>query len=154
MVGQLQVPLHGTLVFFDVESLPDRNFYYLIGVRVEAGEHSTTYSFWANSSSDEQKIWNEFVAVLSAVENPILIHYGSFETKFLKTMCARYGSPAEGSTAAEAIASSLNLLSLIFARVLHLVMLLIAYRVHRNSGIFGTYGHEQLNHSCGIYRVS
>lgn len=117
VVGQLQVPPHGTLVFFDVESLPDRNFYYLIGIRIEAGGHSTTYSFWANSSSDERKIWNEFVAVLSAVENPILIHYGSFETKFLKTMCARYGSPAEGSTAAEAIASSLNLLSLIFARV-------------------------------------
>jgi hypothetical protein len=32
-------------------------------------------------------------------------------------MCARYGSPPEGSIAAEAIASSLNLLSLIFARV-------------------------------------
>jgi predicted RecB family nuclease len=93
VVGQVQVPPHGTLVFFDVESLPDRNFYYLIGIRIEAGGHSTTYSFWANSSSDERKIWNEFVAVLSAVENPILIHYGSFETKFLKTMCARYGSP-------------------------------------------------------------
>jgi hypothetical protein len=111
VVGQLQVPLQGTLVFFDVESLPDRNFYYLIGVRIEAEGHSTTHSFWANSSSDEPKIWNDFLAVLSAVENPILIHYGSFETKFLRTMCARYGSPPEGSIAAEAIASSLNLLS-------------------------------------------
>ena len=118
VVGHLQVPPHGTLVFFDVESLPDRNFYYLIGVRIETGGgHFTTYSFWANSSSDERKIWNQFVAVLSDFENPILIHYGSFETKFLKTMCARYGSPPEGSTAAEAIASSLNLLSLIFAKV-------------------------------------
>jgi predicted RecB family nuclease len=117
LVGQLPVPSHGTLVFFDVESLPDRNFYYLIGVRIEAGGRYTTHSFWANSSSDEHKIWNEFIAVLSAVENPFLIHYGSFETKFLKTMCARYGSPAEGSTAAKAITSPLNLLSLIFARV-------------------------------------
>ena len=117
VVGQLQVPVHGTLVFFDVESLPDRDFYYLIGVRIEAGGHSTVHSFWANSSSDERTIWNDFLAVLSAVENPILIHYGSFETKFLKKMCARYGSPPEGSIAAGAIASSLNLLSLIFARV-------------------------------------
>ena len=117
VVGQLQVPAHGTFVFFDVESLPDRDFYYLIGVRIEAGENSTAHSFWANSSSDERTIWNDFLTVLSAVENPILIHYGSFETKFLKKMCARYGSPLEGSIAAEAIASSLNLLSLMFARV-------------------------------------
>jgi predicted RecB family nuclease len=117
VVGKLRVPVHGTLVFFDVESLPDRDFYYLIGVRTEAEGHSAIHSFWANSSSDERIIWNDFLAVLSAVENPILIHYGSFETKFLRKMCARHGSPPEGSIAAGAIASSLNLLSLIFAKV-------------------------------------
>ena len=33
------------------------------------------------------------------------------------------------------------------------VMPLIAYRVRRNSGIIGYYGHEQPNHGRGFYRV-
>ena len=104
-------------IFFDVESLPDRDFYYLVGMRIEVDGRPTHYSFWANSLSDERTIWTDFLAVVSAVEKPVLIHYGSFETKFLKKMCDRYGSPPEGSIAAVAIASSLNLLSPIFATV-------------------------------------
>ena len=117
VIGKLQLRIHGTPVFFDVESLPDRDFYYLIGVRIEAEERSTVHSLWANSLSDERTIWTDFLAVVSAVEKPILVHYGSFEAKFLKKMCERYGSPPDGSIAAEAIASPLNLLSLIFATV-------------------------------------
>ncbi len=117
LVGQLQLTVDGTPVFFDVESLPDRDFYYLIGVRIEVNGHYTFHSFWANSLSDERMIWNEFLAVLSAIDRPVLIHYGSFEAKFLKKMCARHGSPPDGSIAAGAIASPLNLLSCIFARV-------------------------------------
>ena len=117
MVGKLRLPIHGTPIFFDVESLPDRDFYYLVGIRIEVDGHPTHHSFWANSPSDERTIWAEFLAVVSAVEKPILIHYGSFETKFLKKMCDRYGSPPDGSIAAGAIASSLNLLSPMFATV-------------------------------------
>ena len=86
-------------------------------MRIEVDGRPTHYSFWANSLSDERTIWTDFLAVVSAVEKPVLIHYGSFETKFLKKMCDRYGSPPEGSIAAVAIASSLNLLSPIFATV-------------------------------------
>ena len=117
IVGKLRLPIHGTAIFFDVESLPDRDFYYLVGIRIEVDGRPTHYSFWANSLSDERTIWTDFLAVVSAVEKPVLIHYGSFETKFLKKMCDRYGSPPEGSIAAVAIASSLNLLSPIFATV-------------------------------------
>jgi predicted RecB family nuclease len=117
VVGQFQLPAHGTPIFFDVESLPDCDFYYLIGVHIETDGRSETHSFWANSLSDERTIWGDFLELLSTVEKPILIHYGSFETKFLKKMLARYGSPPKGSSAAEAIASPFNLLSAIFARV-------------------------------------
>jgi predicted RecB family nuclease len=117
MVGKLRLRIHGTPIFFDVESLPDRDFYYLVGIRIEVDGHPTHHSFWANSLSDERTIWAEFLAVVSAVEKPVLIHYGSFETKFLKKMCDRYGSPPDGSIAAGAIASSLNLLSPMFATV-------------------------------------
>jgi transposase-like protein len=51
------------------------------------------------------------------LDRPILIHYGSLETTFLKRMCTRYGDPPEGSSAARAVTSSVNLLSVIFAQV-------------------------------------
>ena len=47
----------------------------------------------------------------------MLIHYGSYETTFLKRMCDRHGGPLEGSAVAKAIESAVNLLSVIFAQV-------------------------------------
>jgi predicted RecB family nuclease len=51
-VGIPDLKLNGTLVFMDVEGLPDRNFYYLIGIRLQAAEGSVQHSFWAASHVD------------------------------------------------------------------------------------------------------
>jgi hypothetical protein len=40
----------------DVEGLPDRDFYYLIGVRVRGGESVRQHSLWANDLTEEKKI--------------------------------------------------------------------------------------------------
>jgi predicted RecB family nuclease len=117
VTGSPSVQVRGTPVFFDVESIPDRDFYYLIGVRIEATDGLTVHSFWANSIEEERTIWIDFLAFISTLEMPTLVHYGSFEAKFLKTMCFRYGPPPSGSSVAEAIATPLNLLSAIFAVV-------------------------------------
>src|SRR5262249_22248872 len=97
--------------------LPDRDSYYLIGVRLETTHGFMQHSLWANSTDEEKRIWNDFLEVVSAVENPVLIHYGAYETTFLKRMCERYGSPPMASVAARALASPVNLLSFIFASV-------------------------------------
>jgi hypothetical protein len=89
----------------------------LVGARIGVGGNSTMHSFWANSPSDERAMWTSFLHALSGVEKPTLVHYGSFEAKFLRKMCARYGPPPPGSNSADAIAAPLNLLSLIFAKV-------------------------------------
>ena len=47
----------------------------------------------------------------------MLIHYGSYETAFLRRMGERHGKPPEGSAAAKAIKAAVNLLSVIFAQV-------------------------------------
>jgi hypothetical protein len=44
-VGIPDLKLNGTLVFMDVEGLPDRNSYYLIGIRLQAAEGSVQHSF-------------------------------------------------------------------------------------------------------------
>jgi hypothetical protein len=101
----------------DVEALPDRGFYYLIGMRIKAGDAVVQHSLWADSPSDEGSIWREFLSKLTEIENPVLIHYGSFESAFLKRMGKKHGGPPDASSAAKAIESSVNLLSIIFAQI-------------------------------------
>ena len=51
------------------------------------------------------------------IDNLVLIHYGSFESIFRKRMCERHGEPPNGSQAAKALDSSVNLLSVIFSQI-------------------------------------
>jgi predicted RecB family nuclease len=117
VVGDPQLNINGTAIYFDVEGLPDREFYYLIGVRLEGDQGIAHHNLWANKAEDEKCIWNSFLDILSGVDRPVLIHYGNFETTFLKRMRDRYGGPPEDSAAAKAISSSVNLLTVIFAQV-------------------------------------
>ena len=95
IVGSPELKIEGTPVYLDVEGLPDRDFYYLIGVRIGNGESAVQHSLWADTVEDEGKIWREFLAILETVEKPVLIHYGSYETTFLKRMSERYGDASE-----------------------------------------------------------
>jgi predicted RecB family nuclease len=114
IVGSPEFTLEGTPVYFDVEGIPDRDFYYLIGVRFKIAGEIVQYSLWANNETKESKIWNDFLRILSGVNNPILVQYGSYENTFLKHMCKRYGEPAANSAPGLAIASRLNLLAVIY----------------------------------------
>jgi predicted RecB family nuclease len=117
IVGSAAPNIEGTPVYLDVEGLPDRDFYYLIGIRFDTARKVVQHSFWADSANDEQRIWNDFLDALSRIENPILIHYGGYETNFLRQMSERYGKPLWDSTAAKALAAPVNLLSFIYARI-------------------------------------
>jgi predicted RecB family nuclease len=116
-VGIPDPKLEGTLVFLDVEGLPDRDFYYLIGVRIQTPDGCVQHGFWAADAKEESLIWNGFLGVLSEIANPRLVHYGSYETIFLKRMCERYGRAPAGSQAAAAIDHPTNLLSFIYAQI-------------------------------------
>lgn len=117
IVGNPKLPIEGTPIYFDVEGIPDRDVYYLIGVRLESGTSGIRHALWADAAVDEEHIWRAFLGILSEIDNPVLIHFGNFDAIFLKRMCDRYGGPQENSPAAKAIASSVNLLSVIFAQV-------------------------------------
>jgi len=49
----------GTPVLLDVEGLSDRDFYYLIGIRIQAADRSVQHSFWADDAKEEKLIWND-----------------------------------------------------------------------------------------------
>lgn len=117
IVGSPQLEIEGTPVYLDVEGLPDRDFYYLIGLRIGTGDTAVQHSLWADTVADEGKIWREFLAILETVEKPVLIHYGSYETSFLNEMKKRHSGPPEESAAAKATAASVNLISVVFSQI-------------------------------------
>jgi predicted RecB family nuclease len=117
IVGSPELKMEGTPVYLDVEGLPDREFYYLIGLRFRTGRRVIQHNLWAANENDEKRIWKEFLGVLSGIKKPVLIHYGSFETTFLRRMDQKYGEVVGGSCLGEAISSAVNLLSVIFANV-------------------------------------
>jgi hypothetical protein len=117
IVGTPEIVIEGTPVYLDVEGLPDRDFYYLIGVRLGDHDSAAQHSLWADSVQDERRIWKEFEGILANVRDPVLIHYGGYETVFLKRMADRYGLPPAESRVAKAVKKSVNLLSVIFAQV-------------------------------------
>ena len=112
-----ELKIEGTPVYFDVEGLPDRDFYYLIGVRIGEGESTVQHSLWADTAEDEKRIWQDFLAILNGIVNPVLIHYGNYETIFLKQMCKRYGCVGGDWVATNAISFPLNLVSHIYGQI-------------------------------------
>jgi len=117
IIGKPELKIEGTPVYLDVEGIPDRDFYYLIGVRINCNDSISHHSLWADGPNDEEIIWRRFIDILKAVKNPILICYGNYERTFLKRMGERYGKLPEGSAVADSIARCVNLLSVIFAHI-------------------------------------
>jgi predicted RecB family nuclease len=117
IVGSPELKIEGTPVYLDVEGLPDRDFYYLIGMLIGNGESAVQHSLWADTIADEGKIWREFLGILESIERPVLIHYGSYETTFFKRMSERCGEPSKDSAIAKVINSAVNLMIVIYARI-------------------------------------
>ncbi len=118
IAGQPALPIGGHPVCLDVEGVPDRDFYYLIGLRIRRGDAYEQYSFWANDGSEEKEIWAACLRTLVEIENPQLIHYGSYETIFLKRMKKRHGEAVGNPTFLDRLISdSVNLLSVIYAQI-------------------------------------
>ncbi|NOT59964.1 MAG: TM0106 family RecB-like putative nuclease, partial [Acidobacteria bacterium] len=118
IAGSPKLNITGTPVYLDVEGVPDRDFYYLIGLRIKSGDAYVQHSFWANDASEEKAIWVSFLQALAQIENPQLVHYGSYETTFLKQMKQRYGNAVENGVALdELIKGAVNVLSAIYAQI-------------------------------------
>jgi predicted RecB family nuclease len=117
VIGTPTFTTEGTPVYFDVEGDPDRSFYYCIGLRFEAGGVTVQRSHWADGPSDEGTMWTECLRTLDGIDTPRLVHYGGYETTFLRQMKKRYPNPEWTALLDQLIGSAVNLLSTIYARV-------------------------------------
>lgn len=118
VAGKPELKITGTPIYLDVEGDPDRGFYYLIGLRIKDGDSYIQHSFWADEMSGEKEMWSSFLLTLAKIEHPQLLHYGSYETTFLKRMKERYGEDVENSAFLDQlIAKSINILAVIYAQI-------------------------------------
>jgi hypothetical protein len=117
VAGRPELKIEGTPVFFDVEGIPDRDFYYLIGLRIRNGSSVVQHSLWADAREDEARIYSQFIDILKATNEPKLIYYGSFETDFLRQMEKRYGVSIQSVLENNGNHTPTNLLSIIYGQV-------------------------------------
>jgi predicted RecB family nuclease len=98
-------------IFFDIEGIPDRDFYYLIGVIIKTENSKTEHSFWANEISEQQDIFIQFIELLNTQKDFILYHYGSYEIQALKRIVKKLPLPYQNSVK-KIIENSFNILTL------------------------------------------
>jgi predicted RecB family nuclease len=117
VAGVPGIRIDGTPVYLDVEGVPTGEFYYLIGVRVGVGDSARTDSFWADTPTDERANWDSLVRLLQRIDRPLVIHYGSYEKEFLKTMKKRYGDPTSSGIVDKLTAEAVNIVGVIYASI-------------------------------------
>src|SRR5271166_5233821 len=90
VVGVPSLEFAGVRIFLDVEGMPDRDFYYLVGLRFESCGEKVEHSFWADGLDGERVIWENCLQTLKAIGNAQIVSYGAYETRYLKQMRERY----------------------------------------------------------------
>jgi predicted RecB family nuclease len=118
VVAAPSMKFEGTPIYLDIEGMPDRDFYYLVGLRFECGGEQVEHSFWADGLDGERTIWEFCLRTLKAVGNPQIVSYGAYETRFLRQMRERYIlAPEDVEFVDRLIKTSVNLLGCIYGKV-------------------------------------
>jgi len=73
VVGAPSLTLAAVPIFLDVEGMPDRDSYYLVGLRFESGGKQVERSFWADGLEDERVIWANCLRTLKTIGNPQIV---------------------------------------------------------------------------------
>ncbi len=83
-------------LFFDIEGIPDRQLYYLIGLVICEDNTCSYHAFWADTAQDEGQMWHTFLGTVSQYPNAPLYHYGSYDPRAMMTLSKRHGAEVAG----------------------------------------------------------
>jgi predicted RecB family nuclease len=115
VADSLLLPSTATQIFLDFEGIPDRDFYYLLGIAVVSNGNRSEVSFWADDHSSEKILWRGLTKILEDVTDFSIFHYGSYDRRALMRLASRHGSDSELTARIEAAA--FNVLSAIYGTV-------------------------------------
>jgi len=79
-------------LFLDIEGNPDQELYYLIGVLTCKDNETICNSFWADKTTDEAHIWQQFLSITDKYPDAPIYHYGAYESKAIETLGNRYNT--------------------------------------------------------------
>jgi predicted RecB family nuclease len=82
-------------LFIDMEGVPDRGRYYLMGLLVCQEDTMEHYAFWADTDHDECHMWQQFVEKVQQYPEAPMYHYGSYEPRAIVTLAKRYHTDTE-----------------------------------------------------------
>jgi len=84
-----------TELFLDIESLPDQDLHYLIGLLICQGVTIVYHPFWANKPDEEETIWQAFCAMVNQYPLAPIYHYGSYEPRTVAKLANRHTTDSE-----------------------------------------------------------
>lgn len=79
-------------LFLDIEGNPDQELYYLIGVLTCKDNATISNSFWADKTSNEARIWQQFLSKVNEYPDAPIYHYGNYELKAIDILGKRYNT--------------------------------------------------------------
>ena len=80
-------------IYFDIESDPTRDIYYLLGCLIKTKGRDKFEYFLAHNKSEEEKIWRQFLDFLAKLDNFVIYHYAYAEKMIFDRLALRYGAP-------------------------------------------------------------
>jgi predicted RecB family nuclease len=88
---RLQAPIE---LFFDIEAEPELELAYLHGVLVldRFKQRQTFHGLIAEKPEEEQRVWEEFVALVSEYRDAPIFHFCSYEAETVRRYGVRYGT--------------------------------------------------------------
>jgi predicted RecB family nuclease len=116
VLGEPILTLPRTQVYLDIEGLPDRRTYYLIGVLIVTGQSRQYHYFWADDESGQITIFAQLAALLAENTDWSLFHYGNYEVNALRRLISRVPDPCRDSLRV-ILTKSTNILSIVSSHV-------------------------------------
>jgi predicted RecB family nuclease len=114
--GDPTLTLSPTQVYLDIEGLPDRGFYYLIGALVVTGQSQEYHCFWANDENDQAAIFARLAELLTATPDGRVFHYGNYDVNAVRRMLSRVPESSQEALRAM-LTNSTNILSIVSSHV-------------------------------------
>jgi predicted RecB family nuclease len=108
------LPTSPVRIYLDIEGDSERSSAYLLGMVIDDGDIETRHSLWADTRDDEQAIFRQMLNIVNQYDDYTIIHYGSYETSFLKRMKKAFG---RNSLVTKLLSRTLNLLAIIHTHI-------------------------------------